>query len=487
MNLTRLGGRSRRSGVAISVVMGLVCLLVAALFPMLFFSGSQTRSMAVEGEDWRSRHMARAGLAVAAERLRVERWYGDDSVLGSVDSEEVGLAGPDRFHVVCEDTLIYSPDSISGFETFPLVHHIDVFARGEAEGRAVVAYGAFIMNPAPELQGRSTDGLDGEIRETTSDTLKRLVRVAYFRDEDLQDIDRGSVRDAIRARIREKTQLYLPNYLQVDWATQRDPPEAPAPRLSEGEAQAFLDRFRWDNPADPESLFLRDRIFDMLLEGTPAQQRRIADRLRTVSIRSDEDGEDLRAEAQFFCELDSDCEWGPFPPQEEMTMLPPDALGILHEIRDGTPDAGYRERLAAHDCARLFYEWGAENTERVEEVSEGALQGLYPGSAYAEWDGVWWVDYWARKDENPCVAASYQLDDPASGLDLELDDVYGFFRKYFELEIAAPLGEAGIDKTSLEGMGYAVGPLLLDVDPLAALAQAAEGGDGREVSRRAAF
>ena len=486
--------RSLRRGVAISVVMGFVVLLFAALVPMLFFSGSQTRSMLVEGEDWRARHMARAGLAVAAERLRVGRWYGEESLMGEVTSEEVGLPGPDRFRVLCEDTRVFAEWPVAGFKFFPYLHHIDVFARGEADGRAIVAYGAFIMNPAPELGGSATDayGDDGP-GSTDPDTLKRLVRVAYFREPELRDIDQASVRDAIRARVKEKTGEYLPNYLAIDWDTRKNPPAAPAASLGEGEAQAFLESFSWSNPAHAESVFLRDRVFVMLLEGTPAQQRAVADSLRTVSIRTDEEAEATRAQARFFCELVDSCTWGPFPPESETLMLPPNAVALLHEARDGTPDPGYRARLAAHDCAKLYYRWGAEYTELKSEVTEAEVQARYPGLPYAEWGGEWWIDYWARQDENPCVSADYRLDDPASGLDLELDTIYGFFRKYYELEKAKPMGASGIAKSNKAALGYTSDPAMLALPdevllgPGAGDEEGAGGGGGESVSRRAAF
>lgn len=463
------------------MVVGVAVLLGLFLAPMLFFSGSQTRSLQVEGQAWHARYLARAGLEAAGDRLRKERWYGETDVVGSLTSAEAGLAGPGSFHVVCEDTRIFSPEEQAGFQSLPLVHHVDVFSRGEEDGRSVVGYAAFILNPAPELAGKATDGFDG-LGETTGDTLKRLVRFHFFVEPALQGIEEQAVRDAIRARVEDLSREYIANYPQVDWGLSSNPPEPSGPRLGVGEAAAYLARYQWGAPADAASVFYRDRIFDMVLEGTPATQRAVAQKLRQVSIRASEEGEALRAEARHFCELVSGCQWGPFPPDQELVLLPPNAVGVLHEIRGGIPDADYRRRLSAHDCAKLYYEWGAEATE-PETMSEAAVQAAYPGKPYALWNGAWWVDYYAERDENPCVSADYFLDDPASGIDMELDDIYGFFRKYFALEEAEPLGGLGIDKSDPISMGY-----LRDQRPPAPLGLVAGDDHGSaEVKKRAAF
>lgn len=227
------GKRSRtrpRQAVAVPMVVALALFLVVVITPFLLLSGSQTRSMGREGDLTRARQLARSGLEAAADRLRKERWYGETSFVGSFDSSGLLGEGLGRFQVVCEDARVFSEYEREGFQSFPMLHHIDVFSRGEVDGVQVVAYGAFVMNPAPELAGTSTDGFSGGIwpdSTTTSDTLKRLVRISYYPEPALQGIEGQGVRDAIRSRVQTESVEYLENYAQVDWSAMRSPPSPP--------------------------------------------------------------------------------------------------------------------------------------------------------------------------------------------------------------------------------------------------------------------
>ena len=72
----RRAARARRAGFVIGlVVFGGLVFLALAIYPTLFFSGSQTRSEALSANRWRGRVLARGGLKLGASLLRKQRWW----------------------------------------------------------------------------------------------------------------------------------------------------------------------------------------------------------------------------------------------------------------------------------------------------------------------------------------------------------------------------------------------------------------------------
>lgn len=253
------------------------------------------------------------------------------------------------------------------------------------------------------------------------------------------------------------------------------------------QAASYLASFRGPPPANPESGFLRDRVFDMVLEGTPVEQRRLAASLREISIRPPEEAEGLRVEAQHFCGLVSDCEWGPFPPEEDRILPGPRAVENLHARRGGTPDDAYRSRLSALECGQLVYSWGAAHTLPTSSTPESEVLATYPDLPYSEFRGEWWIGYYARKDPDPCLSMDYSLDDAASGMDVKLKHVFGFFRKYYAQEVAEPMGALAGGKTDLAGMGYSTSGAVPPPNTEGLLPGGGGGDGGGGKHRRSAF
>ena len=172
--------RRRREGFAMAVaVIGLI-LLAIGVFAMLFFSGSQTRSLQHDLAQWQARENAMSGLKVAGERLREGRWYGGSTVVGNLMAK-IGQGG---YVVVCEDMRRFLTERVTykgkEYDKMALLDRVDVFARGHSGKRTSVLYARFIMCPDPLLWARRPMDSSSQKAAATSSSRPRTPSRDWF-------------------------------------------------------------------------------------------------------------------------------------------------------------------------------------------------------------------------------------------------------------------------------------------------------------------
>lgn len=444
----------RRSGFVIGlVVFAGLTFLALAIYPTLFFSGSQTRSEAHSQERWQTRLVARNGLVVATNLLRKQRWWdaGSDVVtltyLGTRSSSDLGLdESQGSFEILAE--LIKTPGQkeLPDGTEYEELHHIDVFVRARRGEDSMVAYGAFLMTPSPELFGSSTEGAPG------GPTTKRMVRTTFFPEPEHQDVTQESVRDAIREAIRLRSAECLANYQAIDWEAT---PSHLAAGAGDAEALAFLEDFvaTPGGGEDPGSTFLRDRLHDVLFQGTPVGFRTQAAWYRRLDTGLTPCPPEADA-AEFLCAKVSGCVW------EVPACRTPDAWDVdptgtspgdqtalaVHEGAVGaTPDAGYIDRIVATEPILRDYDFGCSVT-----YSASLTSGDVPAGAFRNpYDGNRWCTG-AYCNIGPLAGRRNYVLEARGGSAADADVVYqarlaelaDFFRKYYGLEEGEPIPDA---------------------------------------------
>lgn len=391
----------------------MLVMLGVVIFSMMIFSGSQTKSMRNDIEMWQARELAISGLKVAGEKLRDERWYGQASVVGTISSKVVGGG----YVIVCEDTkrvLDFSNEYENAadrvvydgqkYSKLAVLDHIDVFSRGFYGKQSVVAYGRFIMGPEPAFLSKSTEGLirtdDGKGLEKSPFTLKRMVALTVIRDNALFDISLRGVRNRIRNKVKERTTSFINNYSRVNWNASA--PTTISATLDLNSARAILGNYWGASSGNGKNIFLRDRIKDLVLEGTPVDKRSDAPGSRSFHIKKPPST--IRG---MYPQLT-------FPPPVNVKedFPGPDALEAL-ELETGAlvSSDDYRELLSYNTVAIKFS---------------------------VTWDGN--NNYSGPTSEGP-VIKPYTLAEgvlPVAGV--QVDSVLGFFEKYFQEGTAEVLG-----------------------------------------------
>ncbi len=417
--------KNRRSGFAMAIaVIGLI-LLGIGVFAMLFFSGSQARSLSHDLAQWQARENALSGLKFAGEKLRAGRWYGGGSLVGNL----VAKMGHGGYVVVCEDMrrFMVDPGVYQGveYDKLAVLDRVDVFARGHSKERSTVLYARFIMCPEPAFLGNSTNGLvrprgSGKNLVETKDTLKRLVRITELREAKYKDIQKKSVRDAIRWKISEESIEFIKNYEKVRWSAS-PPAEVVGKTFSDKTAETIMDNYWGASSPNAENQFLHDRVYDLLVEGTPIQQRANAPQKRSIQLEKDppSGNKDL---------IVALCKATGTPIVERRPRIDfpaPSALDALHEDRGtGVADKEYHHNLAYNPQAAVTYSFKCGSV--VNDLSTAQASG----ATYAEHGGKYYLNVSVTGPID--VIKPYWLADPATNADMRVDDILGFFEKYFK-------------------------------------------------------
>lgn len=461
--MTRAAPR-RRGFVVGLIVFASLSLLTLSIYPMLSAAGAGVRTEGLSLARWRARAVALSGLKVAGNVLHRGRPYpgappcADDTSIvpfqtGQQTSAELGIREDQGTFVIFYENAIGAPrPGEGGCERLLPLHHVDVFVRGTSGDDSAVAYGAFLSFPTAALSGTSTDGYAG-----AGATSKRLVRIMTVLDPDLQDVTSLAVRDAIRTRVKDQGAAYLANYARIDFDA--DPATLPV-GSDEAAARDFLGRFLRTPPADhdPAAIFARDRLHDVVFEGTAAAGRATALwRRRLDTGIQDCTGNPLLALAEDFCGRVASCTW------QEPACLTPDAwdlapedppgtsaLHLLHEQNDGTPDAGYLGRIRVTPPIQRSYDFGCAETFLPETPPEDM-----PGDVFLFSDPVaggqrWCTGVYASVSE-PVGRYNYEvvedLDGPgpgqeATGVRGSVHELLEFFRRFHSLDEGEPVDDA---------------------------------------------
>ena len=414
-------------------VIGLI-LLGIGVFAMLFFSGSQTRSLQHDLAQWQARENAMSGLKIAGERLRDGRWYGASTVVGNLMAK-VGQGG---YVVVCEDMRRFLTERVTyqgkEYDKLALLDRVDVFARGHSGKRTSVLYARFIMCPDPAFMGTSTNGLvkpkgAGDELVETKDTLKRLVRITELPERKFQDISKKSVRDAIRWHIAEKSIEFVKNYVNVRWQASL-PPSSSTTTISDSMADSIMDNYWGASSPNAENQFIHDRLYDMLVEGTPIPQRTSAHQQRSIELEKDPPSGN-KSLIVALCQATGTPIVEPNP---RVSFPAPKALDGLHSERStSVADSKYHHNLSYNPKAQVAYraKWGS--------VVSDLAQAQASGSTYATHGGKYYLNVSVSGPED--VAKPYWLKDPATKSELRVDDILGFFEKYFREGTSTPLSD----------------------------------------------
>ena len=441
----------REGGFAIAVaVIGLI-LLGIGVFAMLFFSGSQSRSLQHDLAQWQARENAMSGLKIAGEKLREGRWYGGGSLVGNL-IDKIGGGG---YVVVCEDMRRFLSERVTyqgkDYDKLALLDRVDVFSRGHCGKRTSVLYARFIMCPEPAFMGKSTDGLvkpkgPGTNLVETKDTLKRLVRITELTNKKFQNISQKSVRDAIRWHISEKSIQFVKNYENVRWDAS-EPSGAATTTISDIMAESIMDNYWGASSPNAENQFLRDRLYDLLVEGTPIPQRANAPKQRSIELEKDPPS----GNKSLIIALCQATGTPVVEPNPRVSFPAPKALDELHSERGtGVGDSEYHEKLSYNPKAQVSYKakWGS--------VVSDLAQAQASGATYASHGGKYYLNVSVMGPED--VTKPYWIKDPATGSDLRVDDVLGFFEKYFREGTSEPLSGSFSEAFDEDK----VGPLLED-------------------------
>lgn len=444
----------RRGGFALPVSVIVLVIVGLALGGMLFFSGSQTQSLKGELRAWRARRNALSGLALASERLRNERWYGASTLVGSLTSDDAGWTAEDgTFFLVAEDirAFVDNPGILDGVDwgRLAVLDRVDLFSVGEFEGVQRVAYGRFIMSPSPDFRGTSTDGLarlpNSEVLEVTPSTIKRLARVTEILDPKLVDVTVEAVRNEIRSRIAAQSADFAANYGRV--VRSASVPSSTGTSLDDSAAAALLALF-WSDAAPGSGggpLFLHDRMLDAVLEGTAPDQRAGAREQRQVELELDPPS-DKRTFIEACCRLVG---VEVVDPQPVKVFEPPAAVADLNRDRgQEPPTADYREAVGANPQAMVKYSvsWGATFNGGPDGFDEAAVQQASTDPQwnnggienYMLWDGIYYIGI--KVDGPTWITKPYRIEDPASSRRLLVDDMVGFYEKFYGEAGAAPVG-----------------------------------------------
>lgn len=492
----------RRGGFVIGLVVFAGLMFMAmAIYPTLFFSGSQTRSEALSANRWRGRVLARSGLKLGASLLRKQRWWntvaGNNAPsVGTKTSDELGVpATVGRFQLVAESIIgpypaelgldipaHLLPDDASGGEPYNPLERVDLFVRAEIEDDTVVAYGAFVMSPRPRFHGQDSVMAGGS---------SRLVRVQFFTKPEFQEIEQVAVRQAIRDEIEAQADLFLTNYAVVNFRA--TPASEATGTLGDAQASAFMEQWVRAPGASPSGEFLRDRIYDVLFEGTPVGRRDDAREVRDLraKVPSCDSAEQQRAlaEAEFLCanDMEGDCTW--FEPAcrtpTEWDYDSDDAgegETVLHlreaDLDSAAVDDGYISRMAATEPILRAYEYSCDAVEYLDRgppPPDADGNGIYedadgnddpsitwyapsPSGAGVDLPADLWTDTCPAGDPNdrcfcvnpqasvedpPSGAVAYVLVDEVTGFEQRLDEVANYFRRQL-LDTGATVDSAGV-------------------------------------------
>jgi len=435
--------RDSRGGFAMAVAVIALLLIGISVFSMLFFSGSQTRSLHQDLDGWQARELALSALRVAGDRLREGRWYGNSSLVGVLKSK-VGRGG---YVVVCEDMRRVKPGPLTWngvkYDQLAVLDRIDVFARGFCGDRTCVMYGRFLMGPEPAFLGTSTNGLvvprGGQALVETADTLKRMVRVTELRDKAHQHIEVRSVRDAIRWVVAGQSVDFVKNYAQVRWDAA--PPAAPTTVFDPLEAAAVVEQYWGASSPDPGNQFMHDRLYDFLVEGTPVGQWVVAPGRRRVELDKDPPSSNRGlVMAAIAATGTAMVEYSP-----RVNFPPPSALDALHSDRNtGVASSDYHHDLSYNDKTSVTYDvkWSQAYGTQAEAEAAGGTWFEYGGQYYAN----------VTVDGPNDVTRPYWVEDQVTGSTIRVDDVMGFFERYYQEGTSEALGDATAES-------FAMGPL----------------------------
>ena len=414
--------RAERSGFAIPLVVVMLIMLAGAIFAMMFFSGSQTRSMANDIELWQARELAISAVKYAGEKLREGRWYGQASVVGSLSSKVPGGG----YVVVCEDTkrvLDFSNEyenaadmvSYNGkkYSKLAVLDHVDVFARGFFGDQSVVTYGRFIVGPEADFLSKSTDGLirsdDGKSLIPSPFTLKRMVSITVINDRSLFDISLRSVRNSIRDKVSQQTASFIQNYGRVRWDA--PPPTTISTQLDTNSAKGILSAYWGPSAANQKNVFLRDRVKKLILEGTPVAMRESAAEKRTYHIKKPSGN--LRSQYP-------NLSW-PAPVNVTTDFSAPNAFEALEmETGANVISDDYRNKLSYNQVGTsATVTWGSDGVP----VNPPEIGGP--------------------------IIKPYTIKDPSLGIEgIPLDSAFGFFEKYFQEGNSEVLGSESAEAFS---------------------------------------
>jgi hypothetical protein len=453
--------RNARGGFLIGLlVFAGLAFLALAIHSMLFVSGSMTRSERLSVDRWKTRNMARNGLVVATNLLRKRRWWdaGTDvytmveaNYLGTKTSADLGLDESEgKFKIYAE--LVIRPGG--PFETpgatpieYEELHHIDVFVKGMRGGDSLVAYGAFLMTPAVSIYGTSTDSILG------GPTTKRLVRVSYFPESEYQDLDDVAVRNSIRQAVANRSASALDNYLKINWNI------ASLPTLTSGidetAADTFLGNFVSSAPAgvDREAKFLRDRIHDVLFQGTPVGVRSSSAWYRRLDANVPSCPPQVAA-AEFICGkagvpwIEPACKT-PDAWDVEPTGVGPGAETAMtvHETDVGaTPDAGYIARMIVTEPIIRDYTYGCSASYSASLTAGDVPSGSFRNPFFGN---TWCSGPSCTISDPPSGTVNYILEartgpDPTDTVvySAQLQQLTNFFGRYYGLADGEPIPDA---------------------------------------------
>lgn len=495
--MTRRGpGRPRGGFVVGLLVFSALTMVTLGVYSFLGMAGTSVRQEKLSLNRGGAHSLALSGIKYATHVLRQGRPYGGGNPAMTLDAfraaglhlgastlgaGDLDLVDGEQIHVVYESTGGQTLPREDGGFWIPL-HHVDVFARGTSQGRSVVVYGAFLMLPEPNLMGTSTDGwveaADGDEDGTSTPaprTTKRMVRLTSFRDGDLQDIDSDAVRDAIRGRVAAGSAEFLDNYARVRW----DHVAAGdlAADSDEAAATTFMAQFRVGSPPDGEAVFMRDRVNQLIFEGTDPADRPH----RAWSLEAGV--EPCSAEVNIFLALHQIKTGGPpapafddlvfacedpgrwdYPAPDPGSGDPP-ALDAIQDDRDieDPPAAGYRGQVENTQPLTRDFSYSA--------TVHTSLPSHWVPTAYCSGPGDWddgaggtgtcslsayvptgwvtvpgvtgYVDVATVEVEigAPAGVFPYTLNDGASGVRSPVSEVFDFLGKYYGLDGGRPLDD----------------------------------------------